>query len=225
MTNIFVEKFKKIVTDYYTEVCSLRAKAGYNTATYNEQVAEDYNAEIESEITERGNQAISAIDRVFTDVKQRISICNFPHEENLGTDYVISSGILTAEEINVLLKKYYSEYSFIKIRKLVSEYPKIAETMVIQTANDYVEIYRKFAEGAVKMVYSISQNPRFSEIELNAYGDSGFANELYSIINTGNALIPVCVTEGNEYMTHSFDSVTLGVPSDSEMNFTFRGVR
>ncbi len=72
MTNIFVEKFKKIVTDYYTEVCSLRAKAGYNTATYNEQVAEDYNAEIESEITERGNQAISAIDRVFTDVKQRI---------------------------------------------------------------------------------------------------------------------------------------------------------
>ena len=225
MTNIFVEKFKKIVTDYYTEVCSLRAKAGYNTATYNEQVAEDYNAEIESEITERGNQAISAFDRVFTDGKQRISICNFPHEENLGTDYVISSGILTAEEINVLLKKYYSEYSFIKIRKLVSEYPKIAETMVIQTANDYVEIYRKFAEGAVKMVYSISQNPRFSEIELNAYGDSGFANELYSIINTGNALIPVCVTEGNEYMSHSFDSVTLGVPSDSEMNFTFRGVR
>lgn len=225
MTNIYVNKFKTIAETYYSEVSSLRAKAGYNTATYNEQVAEDYNAEIESEITERGNQAISAIDRVFTDVKQRISICNFPHEENLGTDYVISSGILTAEEINVLLKKYYSEYSFIKIRKLVSEYPKITETMVIQTASDFIEIYRKFAESAVKMVYSISQNPRFSEIELNAYGDSGFANELYSIINTGNALIPVCVTEDNEYMSHSFDSVTLGVPSNSEMNFTFRGVR
>lgn len=225
MTNIFVEKFKTIAETYYSEVSSLRAKAGYNTATYNEQVAEDYNAEIESEITERGNQAISAIDRVFTDVKQRISICNFPHEENLGDDSVIKSGILTAEEINVLLKKYYSEYSFIKIRKLVSEYPKIAETMVIQTASDFIEIYRKFAESAVKMVYSISQNPRFSEIELNSYADSGFANELYSIINTGNALIPVCVTEGNEYMSHSFDSVTLGVPSNSEMNFNFRGVR
>lgn len=35
MENIFVEKFKKIVTNYYTEVCSLRSKAGYNTATYN----------------------------------------------------------------------------------------------------------------------------------------------------------------------------------------------
>ena len=225
MTNIFVEKFKKIVTDYYTEVCSLRAKAGYNTATYNEQVAEDYNAEIESEITERGNQAISAIDRVFTDVKQRISICNFPHEENLGTDYVISSGILTAEEINVLLKKYYSEYSFIKIRKLVSEYPKITETMVIQTANDYIEIYRKFAESAVKMIYSISQNPRFSKIELDSYGDEDFASSLYAVIGTANALIPVSVTPENEYMSHSFDSVILGVPSNSEMNFTFRGVR
>lgn len=225
MENIYINKFKAIVTEYYTEVCSLRAKAGYNTATYNEQVAEDYNAEIESEITERGNQAISAIDRVFTDVKQRISICNFPHEENLGDDSVIKSGILTAEEINVLLKKYYSEYSFIKIRKLVSEYPKIAETMVIQTANDFVEVYRKFAESAVKMVYSISQNPRFSKIELDCYGDSGFASSLYAVIGTANALIPVCVTEGNEYMSHSFDSVTLGVPSDSEMNFNFRGVR
>uniref|UniRef100_UPI003FF05834 hypothetical protein n=1 Tax=Ruminococcus bromii TaxID=40518 RepID=UPI003FF05834 len=225
MENIFVEKFKKIVTNYYTEVCSLRSKADYNTATYNEQVAEDYNSKIESEITNRGNQSIAEINTVFTDVKQKISVCNFPNAGNLGDDCVIKSGILTAEEINVLLKKYYSEYSFIKIRKLVSEYPKITETMVIHSAGDFVEVYRKFAESAVKMVYSISQNPRFSEIELNAYGDSGFANELYNIINTGNALIPVCVTEGNEYMSHSFDSVILGVPSDSEMNFTFRGVR
>lgn len=225
MENIFVEKFKKIVTDYYTEVCSLRAKAGYNTVTYNQQVAQDYNSKIESEITNRGNQSIAEINTVFTDVKQKISVCNFPNAGNLGDDCVIKSGILTAEEINVLLKKYYSEYSFIKIRKLVSEYPKITETMVIHSAGDFVEVYRKFAESAVKMVYSISQNPRFSEIELNAYGDSGFANELYNIINTGNALIPVCVTEGNEYMSHSFDSVILGVPSDSEMNFTFRGVR
>ena len=224
MTNIFVEKFKTIAETYYSEVSSLRAKAGYNTATYNEQVAEDYNAEIESEITERGNQAISAIDRVFTDVKQRISICNFPHEENLGTDYVISSGILTAEEINVLLKKYYSEYSFIKIRKLVLEYPKITETMVIHSAGDFVEVYRKFAESAVKMIYGIMQNPKFSEIELNAFGDSGFANELYAIINTANALIPVTITDKNEFMAHTFDSVTLEVPSDS-FTFNFKGVR
>lgn len=225
MENIFVEKFKKIVTNYYTEVCSLRSKAGYNTATYNEQVAEDYNSKIESEITNRGNQAIAEINTVFTDVKQRISICNFPNAGNLGDDLVIKSGILTAEEINILLKKYYLEYSFIKIRKLVSEYPKITETMVIQTANDFVEVYRKFAESAVKMVYSISQNPRFSEIELNAYGDKNFASSLYAVIGSGQALIPVSITPENEYMSHSFDSVILGVPSDSEMNFTFRGVR
>lgn len=225
MENIFVEKFKKIVTNYYTEVCSLRSKAGYNTATYNEQVAEDYNSKIESEITNRGNQAIAEINTVFEEVKKKISICNFPNAGNLGDDLVIKSGILTAEEINILLKKYYLEYSFIKIRKLVSEYPKITETRVIQTANDFVEVYRKFAESAVKMVYSISQNPRFSEIELNAYGDKNFASSLYAVIGSGQALIPVSITPENEYMSHSFDSVILGVPSDSEMNFTFRGVR
>ena len=225
MTNIFVEKFKKIVTDYFNDVSALRAKAKYNSVTFKPTIAKDYNASLEEEITHKGNQAISEIDTIFTDVKQRISICNFPNAGNLGDDCVIKSGILTAEEINVLLKKYYSEYNFVKIRKIVSEYPKIAETTVIQTASDYVSVYRKFAESAVKMVYSISQNPRFSEIELNAYGDENFSSSLYAVIGTANALIPVCVTEGNEFMTHSFDSVTLGVPSNSEMNFTFRGVR
>lgn len=225
MENIYINKFKAIVTNYFNDVSALREKAKYNSVTFTSTLAQDYNAEVEQEITNKCNQSIAEINTVFTDVKQKISICNFPHEENLGDDCVIKSGILTAEEINILLKKYYSEYNFVKIRKIVSKYPKITETMVIQTASDFIEVYRKFAEGAVKMVYSILQNPRFSEIELNAYGDSGFANELYNIINTGNALIPVSVTGGNEYMAHSFDSVILGVPSDSEMNFNFKGVR
>lgn len=225
MTNIYVNKFKNIATAYYEKVCSLRAKAGYNTTTYNEQVAKDYNAEIESEITRKANSAVEEINTVFEEVKKKISICNFPHTENLGDDSVIKSGILTAEEINILLKKYYSEYNFVKIRKIVSEYPKITETMVIQTASDFVEVYRKFAESAIKLIYSIMQNPKFSEIELNSYADENFASGLYAIVNTGNALIPVSVTESNEYMSHSFDSVTLGVPSNSEMNFNFNGVR
>ncbi len=225
MTNIYVNKFKNIATAYYEKVCSLRAKAGYNTTTYNQQVAKDYNAEIESEITNKGNQAISEIDRVFTDIKQKISICNFPHEENLGTDYVIKSGILTAEEINILLKKYYSEYSFIKIRKIVSAYPEITQNMVIHSAGDFVEVYRKFAESAIKLIYSIMQNPKFSEIELNSFGNSGFASNLYAVIGSGQAIIPTTVTDKNEFMSHSFDSITLGVPSDSEMNFNFKGVR
>lgn len=225
MENIYINKFKKIVTDYYTEVCSLREKSKYNSVTFTPSLAQDYNASLEEEITNKGNQAISEIDTIFTDVKQKISICNFPNAGNLGDDSVIKSGILTAEEINVLLKKYYSEYSFIKIRKLISEYPRIAETIVIQTASDYVSVYRKFAESAVKMIYGIMQNPRFSKIELDSYGDEHFASNLYAIVNTGQAIIPMTVTPENEYMSHSFDSVTLGVPSDSEMNFTFRGVR
>lgn len=224
MTNIYIQKMKNIATAYYEKVCSLRAKAEYNSVTYNQQVAKDYNAEIESEITNKGNQAISEIDRVFTDVKQKISVCNFPNAGNLGDDLVIKSGILTAEEINILLKKYYLEYSFIKIRKLVSEYPKITETMLIQTASSFVEVYRKFAVSAIKLIYSIMQNPKFTKAELDCYGDSGFANELYSIISTGNSLIPVSITPENEFMAHSFDDIVLEVPSDS-FKFAFKGVR
>lgn len=225
MKNIYINKFKAIVTNYFNDVSALREKAKYNSVTFKPTIAQDYNASLEQEITNKGNQAISEIDTVFTDIKKKISICNFPHEENLGDDCVIKSGILTAEEINVLLEKYYSEYSFIKIRKLVSEYPKIAETMVIHSAGDFVEVYRKFAEGAVKLIYSIMENPRFSKVQLDCFADENFAGNLYAVIGSGQALIPVSIKPENEYMSHTFDSVTLGVPSDSEMNFTFRGVR
>lgn len=227
MTNIFVEKFKKIVTDYYTEVCSLRSKAKYNSVTFTPSLAQDYNAEVEQEITNKSNQAIAEINTVFEEVKQKISIRNFVCTENFSSDIaVFDSKILNQEEFNILLQKYYNDYAFVSVRRLVSGYPEFAKsTGTIKTASDFVEVYRKFAEGAVKLIYSIMENPRFSEIELNAYGDSGFANELYNIINTGNALIPVSVTPENEYMAHSFDSVILGVPSDSEMNFNFKGVR
>lgn len=225
MKNIYINKFKTIATNYFNDVSALREKAKYNSITYTPTLAQDYNAELEQEITRKANSAIEEINSVFEEVKKKISVCNFPNAGNLGDDCVIESGILTAEEINILLKKYYSEYSFIKIRKLVSKYPKITETMVIQTANDFVEIYRKFAESAIKLIYGIMQNPKFSEIELNAFGDSGFASNLYAVIGSGQAIIPTTVTDKNEFMSHSFDDIVLEVPSDSEMNFNFRGVR
>jgi len=226
MKNIYINKFKAIVTDYYTEVCSLRKKAKYNSVTFTPTLAKDYNAEVEQKITNEANKSIEKINSVFNELKAKISIRNFICTENFSSNIaVFESGIINQEEFNILLQKYYNDYAFVSVRRLVSEYPKIAETMVIQTASDFIEIYRKFAESAVKMVYSISQNPRFSEIELNAYGDKNFASSLYAVIGSGQALIPVSITPENEYMSHTFDSVTLGVPSDSEMNFTFRGVR
>lgn len=224
MTNIFVEKFKTIATNYFNDVSALREKAKYNSVTFKPTIAQDYNASLEQEITKKCNQAIAEINTVFEGIKKKISICNFPHMENLGDDSVIKSGILTAEEINILLKKYYLEYSFIKIRKLVSEYPKITETMVIQTANDFVEVYRKFAESAVKLIYSIMENPRFSKVQLDCFADENFAVNLYAVIGSGQALIPVSITPENEYMSHTFDDIVLEVPSDS-FTFAFKGVR
>lgn len=227
MENIYINKFKKIVTDYFNDVSALREKAKYNSVTFTPSLAKDYNAEVEQEITNKGNQAIAEINTVFTDVKQRISIRNFLCGENYNPDTaVFDSKILNQEEFNILLQKYYNDYAFVSVRRLVSAYPELEKaTGTIKTASDFVEVYRKFAEGAVKLIYSIMENPRFSKVELDCYGDENFASSLYSIINTGNALIPVSVTPENEYMAHSFDSVILGVPSDSKMNFTFRGVR
>ena len=111
-------------------------------------------------------------------------------------------------------------------RRLVSNYPELAKsTGTIRTANDYVLAYRDFAVGAIKLILSMRENPRFSKVELDAYADENFASNLYAVIGSGQALIPVSITPENEYMSHTFDSVTLGLPSDSEMNFTFRGVR
>lgn len=227
MTNIYVNKFKNIATAYYEKVCSLRAKAGYNTTTYNEQVAKDYNAEIESEITRKANSAIDEINSVFEEVKKKISIRNFVCGENYNPDTaVFDSKILNQEEFNILIQKYYRDYDFVSVRRLVSAYPELAKlTGSIRTASDYVSVYRDFAIGAIKLILSMRENPRFSKVQLDSFADENFSSNLYAIVGSGQAIIPTTVTDKNEFMSHSFDSVTLGVPSNSEMNFNFNGVR
>lgn len=227
MKNIYINKFKAIVTDYYTDVCSLREQAKYNSVTFTPTLAKDYNAEVEQKITNEANKSIEKINSVFNELKAKISIRNFLCGENFSSDTAIfDSKILNQEEFNILLQKYYNDYAFVSARRLVSNYPELAKsTGTIRTANDYVSAYRDFAVGAVKLILSISENPRFSKVELDAYADEDFSSNLYSIVGSGQALIPVSITPENEYMSHTFDSVTLGVPSDSEMNFTFRGVR
>jgi hypothetical protein len=227
MTNTYINKFKKIVTDYYTEVCSLREKAKYNSVTFTPSLAQDYNAEVEQEITNEANKSIEKINAVFEEIKSKISIRNFVCGENYNPDTAIfDSKILNQEEFNILLQKYYNDYAFVSARRLVSNYPELAKaTGTIRTASDYVLAYRDFAVGAVKLILSMRENPRFSKIELDCFADENFASNLYAVIGTANALISVSVTPENEYMSHSFDSVILGVPSDSEMNFNFKGVR
>lgn len=227
MKNIYINKFKAIVENYYSEVRSLRSKAKYNSVTFTPTLAKDYNASLEEEITNQANKSIGEINAVFEEIKSKISIRNFVCGENYNPDTAIfDSKILNQEEFNILLQKYYNDYAFVSARRLVSAYPELEKaTGTIRTASDYVSAYRDFAVGAVKLIYSIMENPRFSKVELDCFADENFASSLYSIVGSANALIPVSITPENEYMSHSFDSVTLGVPSDSEMNFTFRGVR
>lgn len=224
MTNTYIQQMKNIATAYYEKVCSLRKTIQYNNTTFTRDLADSYNSETEQEITNEANKSIEKINAVFEEIKSKISIKNFACTENLGSDSVLKSKILTKPEFDIILKKYLSEYRFVPARQLISEYPTFADG-IIPTASDFVETYKKFSISAIKLVLSMQENPKFSKVELDAFGDENFASSLYSIIGTGSPLQTVSVNSENEYMSHSFDSVTLGVPSDSEMNFTFRGVR
>lgn len=226
MENIYINKFKAIVENYYSEVCSLREKAKYNSVTFTPTLAKDYNAEVEHQIVSEANSAIEKINTVFNELKAKISIRNFVCGENYNPDTaVFESGIINQEEFNILLQKYYNDYAFVSVRRLVSAYPELEKaTGTIRTANDYVSAYKKFAVGAVKLILSMRENPRFSKVELDAYADEDFSSGLYSIIGTGSPLQTVFVNSENEFMAHTFDSVTLEVPSDS-FTFAFKGVR
>ena len=226
MDNIYINKFKAIATAYYEKVCSLRKTIEYNNTTFTKDLADSYNEETEHQIVSEANKSVEEINAIFEEVKKKISIRNFVCGENYNPDTAIfDSKILNQEEFNILLQKYYNDYAFVSVRRLVSAYPELAKsTGTIKTASDYVSAYRDFAVGAVKLILSMRENPRFSKVQLDCFANKDFASGLYSIINTGNALIPVCVTEGNEYMAHTFDSVTLEVPSDS-FTFNFKGVR
>lgn len=226
MTNIYIQQMKNIATAYYEKVCSLRKTIQYNSNTYSRDIADKYNSETEQKITNEANSAIGKINAVFEEVKQKISIRNFLCGENYNPDTAIfDSKILNQEEFNILLQKYYNDYAFVSARRLVSNYPELAKsTGTIRTANDYVLAYRDFAVGAVKLILSMRENPRFSKIELDCFADGDFSSNLYAVIGSGQALIPVSITPENEYMSHTFDDIVLEVPSDS-FTFAFKGVR
>lgn len=214
---------KNIATAYYEKVCELRKTIKYNNTTYSRDLADSYNEDTEHQIVSEANNAIEKINAVFEEVKKKISIKNFACTENLGSDSVLKSKILTKPEFDIILKKYLYEYRFVPARQLISEYPTFADG-IIPTASDFVETYKKFADSAIRLIYSMMENPRFSKVQLDCYGDKDFASGLYSIIGTGSPLQTVFVNSENEFMAHSFDSVTLEVPSDS-FTFNFKGVR
>lgn len=226
MKNIYINKFKAIATAYYEKVCSLRKTIQYNSNTFTKDLADKYNEETEHQIVSEANKSVEEINSVFEEVKKKISIRNFICGENFSSDVtVFDSKILNQEEFNILLQKYYNDYAFVSVRRLVSAYPELAKaTGSIRTASDYVSVYRDFAVGAIKLILSMRENPRFSKVELDAFGDEDFANSLYAVIGTGSPLQTVFVNSENEFMAHTFDSVTLEVPSDS-FTFAFKGVR
>jgi hypothetical protein len=223
MTNTYIQQMKNIATAYYEKVCELRKTIKYNNTTYSRDLADSYNEDTEHQIVSEANNAIEKINAVFEEVKKKISIKNFACTENLGSDSVLKSKILTKPEFDIILKKYLYEYRFVPARQLISEYPTFADG-IIPTASDFVETYKKFADSAIRLIYSMMENPRFSKVQLDCYGDKDFASGLYSIIGTGSPLQTVFVNSENEFMAHSFDSVTLEVPSDS-FTFNFKGVR
>lgn len=226
MTNIYIQKMKNIAESYYNQVCKLRKTVEYNSHTYSRDLADKYNEETEHQIVSEANSAIEGINSVFNELKAKISIRNFVCPENYSSNIaVFESGILNQEEFNILLQKYYNDYDFVSVRRLVSAYPELAKsTGIIRTASDYVSVYRKFADSAIRLIYSMMENPRFSKVQLDSFADENFANELYLIVGSANALIPVCVTPENEFMAHSFDNIVLEMPSDS-FTFAFKGVR
>lgn len=223
MTNTYIQQMKNIAENYFNDVSALRKRAKYNSVTFTPTLAKDYNAEVEQEITNEANKSIEKINSVFNELKAKISIKNFACTENLGSDSILKSKILTKPEFDIILKKYLSEYRFVPARQLISEYPTFADG-IIPTASDFVETYKKFADSAIRLIYSMRENPRFSKVQLDSFADENFASNLYSIVGSGQALSPTAVTDKNEFMSHTFDDIVLEVPSDS-FTFAFKGVR
>lgn len=113
MKNIYINKFKAIVTDYYTEVCSLRSKAKYNSVTFTPTLAQDYNAEVEQEITNQANKSIEEINSVFKELKAKSQF-----------------GILSVAKISVLMLLFLKVALLIR-KSLIFFYKNIIMIMLL----------------------------------------------------------------------------------------------
>lgn len=231
MGNIFVDKNKAIVKNYYETAWNIKDKMAENSKTFVPDVAYAENQKLVQKGLEAYNKAVADIGNEFANVRELLARANVIDTVEVPKEIekVFGSTLykLSAEEVQAYADEYkdndtvtriisdwIADKSQVKDGKLFGKY----ENVKIVRPVDKLEVYKKFSESALYIIEQIHNdgtlmqrdtltNERVQPLEIDSYADEDFGKELFAVIGDGKALADEKRKQVPESLLHTFDNV------------------
>ena len=196
MSNLFVEKMKKIVSEFYKQKQSAEQEKKHNTSTFID--TEKMNGEIDNKIRTDYATALQSVKSVFEEVRKLLSRADCPNSEEIKcTDMgLFSSFPITPNDVEYLITNHSTDYTFLKYVKYWIDNKESEEkdftfseirSKIILPEN-VLEGYKSFAQEAVNLIEKINSE-NVDKIQIESFADPDFAKSLYLQVGSGAELI------------------------------------
>ena len=218
MSNMYVSKMKKILENFLQQRKEANAKILINNSYWQAEYAATENEKVKAKQEQHYIEAQNAIGEIFSHVRQYLANANFPDVERLTDDRLIfESGLsLSPDEIRGFVERYRANFTMLRlIRDYIARQPQTLElaTIDISLPSEQLEVYKWFAEEALKILYKIHTNALVVqeplEIELFDSETLPSIQSKLAQIGDGHGLYEYAFSKAPESAKHQFDSVLL----------------
>ena len=223
MSNIYVGMMKDVCKNYLRKDRATLKEIADNKAKYSADYSAKLNKDAEQLRIQYYNDAKSMIVNIFDDIKQYLTVASFPNVEALTADRLLfeENGInLTVEEVAGFAERYRDNFTMLRIIKSWIENHAVKgegdltlnpfSAVRINLPEDYLEVYKTFAESALSMIDTIyNDSVNFNDKTIDSFGDESFGASLFEVIGNGMTLNSYKSKKVPESAKHKFDDVTI----------------
>ena len=221
MTNFYVEQMRDVINSFYAKEKESQKQIKSAKEKYSPEYLGTIINDLEFNRERDYNTAKMLISDIFTDIREYLSISNFPNVAQLTGDRLLfseNSGIdLTVQEVETFIERYKDNCTMLRVitnwleknHSGMNGYTTLQKKIVMPI--DKLETYKKFAESALSLIDTIYNTTDVTGLELmiNSYADENFAKELFDKIGDGRTLKETSKFQVPENAKHTFDYIEL----------------
>lgn len=232
MPNMYVNQMKRVMEKYLEQQKAGNTQIKRNREYYMPEIAEEKNDAIKAKQMEQYVAAQNEIGKIFSNVRRYLACASFPNVGYLTADRLLfESGMsLSPAEIEGFVERYKMNFTMLRlIRDYIARQPEsfALNNIEIHLPAELLEVYRWFAEEALKILHKISVNGLIIEspleIELFDSDTLSTVHEKLAVIGDGHGLADYGSADVPESAKHQFDTVLL-TPHTAQANLYSRSV-
>lgn len=232
MPNMYVSQMKRVMEKYLEQQKAGNAQIVRNREYYQPEIAEEKNDAIRAKQAEQYTAAQNEIGNIFSNVRRYLANANFPNVGYLTADRLLfESGMsLSPAEIEGFVERYKMNFTMLRI---ISDYIKrqpesfALNNIEIYLPAELLEVYKWFAEEALKILHKISVNGLIIEspLEIELFDSDALStvHDKLAVIGDGHGLSDYGSADVPESAKHQFDTVLL-TPHTAQANLYSRSV-